>query len=246
MSRKYNNPPIFEALCEFQFIPSQDWDITISGLFYDKIRDVFPDKIQQTAVDFNIQPGQEGKFEQKVSLSQRMQFFRSDKTALIQLGTDILTINHLKPYPSWDVFKPLIFDTLNTYRGISNPKGIERIGLRYINLFEFDKGSVELKDYFNYFPSIPPELPQDLEAFIHHIEIPHNEGGNNLILVLKRIISKNPKLISLLLELNFFMIIPNSISFEQVSEWLENAHNQVEKAFEACITDKSRSLFMEE
>jgi len=34
---KYRNPPIEEALCEFRFVPSQDWDPTVPGRFHKKI-----------------------------------------------------------------------------------------------------------------------------------------------------------------------------------------------------------------
>lgn len=47
MVRKYKHPPIVEALCEFQFIPSQPWDITIPGLLYDRINSEFPVKQQK-------------------------------------------------------------------------------------------------------------------------------------------------------------------------------------------------------
>jgi len=42
VSRKYTNPPILEALCEFQFVPSQPWDMTIPGFLYEKINHEFP------------------------------------------------------------------------------------------------------------------------------------------------------------------------------------------------------------
>lgn len=29
--RRYRNPPIEEALCEFYFDPSEEWDLTIPG-----------------------------------------------------------------------------------------------------------------------------------------------------------------------------------------------------------------------
>ena len=29
--RRYRNPPIEEALCEFRFKPGRDWDLTIPG-----------------------------------------------------------------------------------------------------------------------------------------------------------------------------------------------------------------------
>lgn len=148
MSKKYSNPPIVEALCEFQFVPGQPWDMTIPGLLYEKIKSEFPVKQLQMGFGIGLQPKEES-LQQIVEMSQRMQFLRSDKTALVQVGPDFLTINHLKPYPTWEEFKPLIIGNLKIYQEVAKPKGFKRIGLRYINKIDFDQHPIELTDYFN-------------------------------------------------------------------------------------------------
>jgi len=54
MGKKYKNPPIVEALCEFQFVPGQPWDITIAGMLYERIKDEFPIKQQHAEVQIHI------------------------------------------------------------------------------------------------------------------------------------------------------------------------------------------------
>jgi len=244
VGRKYKDAPIVEALCEFQFIPSQPWDITIPGLLYEKINGEFPVKQQQIGYGLSFQP-KEGMLEQKVEMSQRMQFFRPDKSALVQVGLDLLTINNLKPYPTWEAFKPLILDNLIKYQEISKPKGFKRVGLRYINKIEFEKGPIELTDYFNFYPFIPSGLPQMHETFQVRVEIPYQEGRDRLLLTLASMIPGKPEILSLMLDLNYIMAIPERISIDQSSDWIENAHTAIENAFEACITDKTRTLFEE-
>lgn len=39
------------------------------------------------------------------------------------------------------------------------------------------------------------------------------------------------------------MVIPEKITIGQANEWLEQAHEVIEKTFEACITDKCKNLF---
>ncbi|MEW6409981.1 MAG: TIGR04255 family protein [Nitrospirota bacterium] len=245
MSRKYSNPPIVEALCEFQFIPTQPWDMTIPGLLYEKISGEFPVKQQQMGFGIGFQP-KEGGIEQKVEMSQRMQFLRPDKSALVQIGPDLLAVNHLKPYPTWDTFKPMIFKNLEAYQTVAKPKGFKRIGLRYINKFEFDKSPIELTDYFNYYPFIPTNLPQMHETFQVRVEIPYEEGRDCLLLNFASTIPEKPDALSLLLDLDYIMAIPERVPLDQTSDWLEKAHTTIENAFEACITDKCRSHFEEE
>jgi len=244
VGKKYKNPPIVEALCEFQFIPGQPWDITIPGLLYEKINSEFPVKQQQMGFGLSLHP-KEGGLEQKVEMSQRMQFFRSDRSALVQVGPDLLTTNHLRPYRTWEAFKPLILDNLIKYQEISKPKGFKRIGLRYINKIEFEKGPIELTDYFNFYPFIPSGLPQMHETFQVRVEIPYQGGRDRLLLTLASMIPEKPEILSLMLDLDYIMAIPDRISIDQASDWIENAHSAVENAFEACITDKTRTLFEE-
>ena len=244
MSRKYKNSPIVEALCEFQFIPSQPWDMTIPGLLYEKIHNEFPEKQQKMGFGLGVRP-QDAGIEQKVELTQRMQFLRPDKSALVQVSPDLLTVNHLKPYSTWETFKPLILNNWEIYREIANPKGFKRIGLRYINKIEFDEGPIELSDYLAYYPFIPPKLPQTHEAFNVRIEIPYEEGRDRLLLRLASAIPEKPEAFSLVLDLDYIMAIPERVSLEQSAEWIEKAHTEVENAFEACITDNSRNIFGE-
>lgn len=245
MRRKYLNPPVVEALCEFQFIPRQPFDLTIPGLFYEKIREEFPQKEEQPGVSFQLQMTERG-VEQKIAPAPpKLLFFKPDRTALVQLAPDLLAVNCLKPYPSWQNFKPLILNNLEIYRDIANPKALRRISLRYINVFEFDSPEVELTDYFYYHPNVPPNLPQEFQAFLSRVEIPYADGTEQLTLTLGTIIPKKPRSTSLTLDIDYAIITPEFISFENVPEWLEKAHQEVETAFEASITDKARALFGE-
>lgn len=243
MGRKYNSPPIVEALCEFQFVPSQPWDMTIPGLFYEKINNEFPVKREKMALGIGFHP-KEGGIEQRVETSQRMQYLRSDKTALVQIGRDLLTVNHLEPYPTWQTFKPLIINNFKLYKEVANPKGFKLIGLRYINRIVFDEDRVELTEYINYYPFIPANLPQTHEKFQTKVDIPYEKGRDHLLLTLSSTTSKKAEGSAVILDIGYVMSRPEKISFQEVPKWIEKAHTLVENAFEACITDKSRDLFM--
>jgi len=245
MGRKYKNPPIVEALCEFQFVPGQPWDLTITGLFYDKIKDNFPEKQQQTRFGVGFRPT-EGGVEQKVEMTPRMQFRRKDQTALIQSGPNLLVINHLKPYPTWKDFKPMILQNLEIYQDIAKPEGFKRIGLRYINRIEIPEKLVEVTDYFKFYPFIPPDLPQTHGDFNVRIEISYEEDHDKLLLTLGSILSKETDKIAIMLDLDYIMTTPEKIRFKEVKGWIDKAHTAIENAFEACITDKCRNLFKEE
>lgn len=37
--RRYSNPPIEEAVCEFRFLPAEEWDLTMPGRLQSEIGD---------------------------------------------------------------------------------------------------------------------------------------------------------------------------------------------------------------
>jgi uncharacterized protein (TIGR04255 family) len=108
MGRLYENPPLVEALCEFQFEPNQPWDWTIPGLVYDKIKIDFPKKKQQNMVEMAARIEQDELRPTIKGGVARMQFLRDDETALIQVGPNLLVVNQLKPYPTRDKFRELV------------------------------------------------------------------------------------------------------------------------------------------
>jgi uncharacterized protein (TIGR04255 family) len=50
MGKRYKKPPIVEALFEFQFVPGREWDLTIPGLIYKKVKRRFPNRKQQIGI----------------------------------------------------------------------------------------------------------------------------------------------------------------------------------------------------
>lgn len=45
--------------------------------------------------------------QQQVKTSTRMQFINKDETALLQIDSDLLTVNKLKPYSTWQEFSKM-------------------------------------------------------------------------------------------------------------------------------------------
>lgn len=242
MNKKYKNPPIVEALCEIQFVSGQPWDLTIPGLFYEQVKDKFPIREQQSGIGVLFKPTETG-IEHKIEQAPpRMQFFKRDKSALVQIAPDLLVNNQLTPYPTWGLFKPSIIENLDNYNKIACPKAIKRIGLRYINKIIFEKESNELSDYFELFLNVPRELPQSQTDFTIRLEIPYLENDRMLITLGKSYPQQNEG-VSIILDLYYISINQENINIDNFSDWLEQAHVSIETAFEACLKDKTRISF---
>jgi uncharacterized protein (TIGR04255 family) len=244
MGRRYRNPPIIEALCEFRFEPSVPWDLAIPGLIYEKVRGDFPKRRQAKAIEVNVAAGP-GGVEQRLVTTDRIHFLREDEKALIQVDRDLLVVNRLRPYPTWQDFLPLIRQGFDAYLEIAKPKGVQRIGLRYINRIEIPSRRIKLEDYFEFHPFVGPKLPQDLGSFIVGVQIPYEDSRDTLRLQLANATVETPDMVAVMLDLDYFLVQRGQVSLDAVFEWAETAHDCVEGVFEACITDRLREIFEE-
>jgi uncharacterized protein (TIGR04255 family) len=239
---RYRNPPIVEVVCEFRFVPAEPWDLTIPGLVYERLKETFPVRRPRKRLQTEAKAEAQG-IRQEIQFTELAQFLGQDEVAFIQVGPNLLSINHLKPYPTWEIYKPMIQQGLKAYTGITAPKGIQRIGLRYINRIEIPDKHIELKDYFSFRPFVGSQLPQDLSGFVIAIQSNYEEGRDSMRIQLVTTDSETPDAAAFLLDLDYFLSQPESISLTEASEWIEQAHDRIQMAFEACLTDKLRDIF---
>ncbi|GAB7389231.1 hypothetical protein BSNK01_30690 [Bacillaceae bacterium] len=196
--KRYKNPPVVEVVCDFRFTQNSHWDLTIPGLIYEKLSDMFPTRQHGNSVEAEFSPGP-GGFQHRVQLTERLQLKKKDDSAMVQISPHHLTINHFTPYTSWEEFLLVVDHTLQIYHTVANPKGFERIGLRYINEIAFSEEHIRLEDYFDLYPFLGNRLPQNFNAFIVGLQIPYDDGKNILKV---QMTSKNPNII---LDLDYFL-----------------------------------------
>ena len=240
MTKKYKNSPLVEVLCEFQFIPKEQWDATMPGVFYQKIKRDFPVKKERKPLimlDETTNEKQKGKF---ISLTQ---FYNKKEDSLIQVGKNMLTINCLKPYPHWEKFKPLINDNLSIFRKTNNPNSIRKIILTYINRINIPLEQINLEDYFNFYPQTPKKFGKTMRSIDSIIQIPYCDNRDLLTLRIANAVPEKENKISMLLQLDYAINEAESISFNEIGKWLENAHTIIKNVFELSITNKCRTLF---
>lgn len=248
MRRIYKDPPILEALCEFQFEPSQPWDLTIPGLFYSEVKSEFPKRRSFDPFRVEFQVEGQGQIAQSMgSGTDRMQFMREDERALIQVGPDLVAVNHLRPYSNWETFKQMIERALSVYRQVAAPQAVRRIGLRYINRLEFpQQPSVEIERYLLAVPAVPSDVPQVFTSWAQRIEIPFTEANGLLVLQSRSVPEEGQEGIAFLLDLDFITLQAQLVTLDSAMEWVERAHDEIEKTFEASVTPEAKRLFGEE
>ena len=227
MSRKYKNPPLEEVLCFFEFIPGREWSDSIIDEFYERIKGEFPKRQEKKNNGFT-------------------QFFNENENALVQLKPDILSVNHIKPYRTWEKFRPMVLNNFDNFRDFFQPKEFKHIGLQYLNKIVFEQLDGPLYEYIKFGPIIPSEIPDYFDTFDSTIGFPYNSKRDRLHLRIMSLINDNPEGLSFLLDLKYVLEKPELLPLDQIDDWFNEAHLKIEEAFEACFTDKCRKILFRE
>ncbi|QSR87649.1 TIGR04255 family protein [Candidatus Methylacidiphilum infernorum] len=244
MGRKYKTPPLIEAVCEFRLTRDTSWDLTIPGLFYEKVKGTFPQREQRVIQEIERSQGPQG-LQLEIRPSERIVLFTEDRKRLIQLGPRLLTVNVLRPYPTWQGFKPQIEMAWENLKEILQIEGLERIGLRYINRVELHSSEVKLLEYFEFYPFVGPRLPQNVASFIVGGEFPFVEGRDRCRVQITPVPASSEGMSAFILDIDYFLAQPRAVKVSDIIDWVEEAHSRIEEVFEGCITDRLRELFQE-
>ncbi|MCI0329524.1 MAG: TIGR04255 family protein [candidate division Zixibacteria bacterium] len=246
-SRKYSNPPIIEAVCEFRLNPESKWDLTIPGILYEKVNTEFPHKETRLIQETVIKQGPEGT-EQQLRTSERAVFLTQDRRIFIQIGPNLLAVNSLKPYPTWEKFKPRIENVYKALTEVMDVKSFERLGLRYINRIEIPQEPnkrFDLEKYFEFRPYLGKKLPTDLDFFSMGCVLKFFDERDLCSVRLRNAVAENKANTAFLLDMDYFLAKSSDVPASEAMNWVEMAHEKVEEIFEGCISDKLREIFME-
>ncbi|HBC42525.1 MAG: TIGR04255 family protein [Pseudanabaena sp.] len=244
MGEPLTKQPLVEALCELQFSPSEKWDITLPGLFYAQVKDEFPERTTLNPVSFQFAVSEKPFVDlpQPSSIFPRLQLKRSDSSVVVQIGSDLLVVNHLQPYTSWENFRDLILRMFNKYVELLGEVKLQRIGLRYINHISPPNGRFEIEQFLSVFPIFPSPLNLDLVGFSQVYEFQHIQP-KGLLKHQTGVVQKADGKLVLLVDLDF---ISQEIEFNEATEkpqdlshcfqnWLNQAHDHIESAFIASL-----------
>lgn len=240
MSSKARSCPIVEAVCEFRFDPLSPWDITIPGLIFSKLEGTFSKKRQKRLMASEMAEGPNGAPVQNVNIVERVQMLTEDEKSLVQVNRNFLSVNQLAPYTSWEAYSPLIEKSLDVYRNVASPSGLQYIGLRYINRVLLPKNITNLGDYFNFYLAIKGSLPHNYTQFMCSNLVPRDNNGFLNFQLSSGAASDN--LLPIILDLSCFS---ESIKIDDAMDWIVTAHDDLDAVFRGCLTDKAREIVQE-
>lgn len=245
---KYKNPPIIEAACEFVFTNDTEWDSAIPGLIYAadaEAQKLFPNREQRSRNVIVRPPKSSSSEEPEIKKKEYTVFLNQEKTMFIKVTERGISVNQLSPYSTWDDFKKNIEYIFNIANKTIKFESLQRIGVRYVNLINIPEKSIDPQTYFGLSPSLGENLPQKTISFITGVIFPFSDNRDACRVQLLSSAPKDENTMSYTLDIDYSLIEPRSVTADQTLDWIENAHNEVGKLFEGCITDSLRKIFGE-
>lgn len=251
MSSSYPNPPIVEAVCEFHFSAEEEWDISIPGIIYEKLKSQYPKK----GTHHNYSIGVEEEEKATVNKHERIRLSDENESNLIQIGERFLSVNKLNPYLGWEDYKAKILNALEIFNNVSGQYPIKNIVLRYINIFsftaeDFDGDTLALENYFEVRPYRGEGIGRDYVTFFTGLQFVFEGCGKNpenadnfLKVELTNTPSNEENVIKIRQNLEYSTRKSFSEQGCEPGVWLEKAHNDLKYIFERSITENLRAKF---
>jgi uncharacterized protein (TIGR04255 family) len=250
--RQYKNPPILEALCEISFAPSKPWNATVPGKLHSLVINSYggePRQQQILETELLASPTGRPNFRFKEGFG-KVQLPTLDGTRLLAIGEDVLSVHIMQPYQAgahlensgWTEFRERISQAIDAYWEVAFPKGVSRIGLRYINLLEAEGEKVTISDYIRSGPHDIPGLPDQMIDFKSRDEYIYDDG---IRLVISQGLAPAPRqeVAALLLDIDLICVSEEILDREQALAMADDLRERERVVFELLITDKSRSAF---
>ena len=244
-SPQYKRPPITEAVIEIRLEDS------LSERAVEKIHNQLKKNYESSEKISYIGVMLDPRKKEIAKIPEEFEGYRltsKDQTDVVQIRPNAMACSRLAPYNGWENFEPWARGNWEIWRKTAKHTKIKRIGVRYLNRIDipFRKGDkIDVEDYLTIFPEYPePNLLTSFTKYTMQIMGPFSTEG--FYLIINTNVVKSPLIdhFSIVLDLDLSpqgdMPQKNDKLWEMINQMREYKNN----AFEMCITDKARELFV--
>jgi uncharacterized protein (TIGR04255 family) len=183
--------------------------------------------------------------EPDVTVNEQVRFLADDERTFVRVGSRTVSVHRLRPYESWEAFRPDIDAALKQLVESTGASTFQRIGLRYINRVEAPLDSVDLENYFGFRITLDEALPQELVAFIVGASFAFNEARDLCRMQLADAVAEEPGTTVFILDIDYWSNEPGIVHSVDAMNWVDSAHGRIEALFEGAISQPLRTFFGE-
>lgn len=242
--RIYKNPPIHEAVCEFQFSDPESWSLVHGGIFFERLKKRYSGKPSEQRILRVMMPKGAPLTAGPPAIGEitKVQLKSENEREMVAVGPGILSIHSLKPYSGWEHFRSQIVEALREYRRIASPKAIRRIGIRYINQIFIPSEKGVPGDLLTTPPYGIPNMECRIAAFAMRYQYALENSASAIVQMAS--LDGPPDTYGVALDIDVNRSWQGeSYAAADAMKAVDELRAQERHVFEALISDKARDLF---
>ena len=244
----YPNPPITEAICQFEFAEKLPWTVVTPALVYQKLATEYPlEPDQQEQVQAVFGPSSEGLSpEFSINRSANRYIYRDDtRSRLVVLSPTTISVSSLRPYEGWPSLLKRGSHAVRVLQEIVAVPDIKQVSLRYINQIRLGAGVVDLDDYV----TIPVQAAAfdgaAVSAFVNRTEsiLPDGTRVNITFASVAPPSGDDQETANVILDIDCLRQYAPALTVDDALTAADELKTIENQQFEALITDECRRLF---
>lgn len=192
----------------------------------------------QTVIDFGATEPVSTVSHEKVGLS----FDRADGQRVILATLSSFGFVWRGHYETWDVFLEEAEQAWFRYKDATEVAFVEHVGVRFVNHIPIPNPSIEIQDYLRTTIHLAPQLPQLVTNLYAQVTIPFVETGCDVTITTGVLTDEEALLLDIDAQSNLHAYAADKEFDAQLRDRLSSLRQTKNFAFEACITDATRSL----
>ncbi|NEI48627.1 TIGR04255 family protein [Rhizobium leguminosarum] len=240
----YSKPPIIEAIIEF--VPAEGFSDREMQRLAKKLESKY-DRLEDLA-DYDVQIRVHGNSATPGIAARRewYRLFSADGADAAIVNRKSFVASRLAPYKGWSSLLGNFERNLNLFEKTIGFRKWERIGVRYINRIDVPSQTderINIKEYLNIYPAVPPLLDRNWTAEATRLEIKDTDTG---LLIVVNCLRIDPVLLnhqSFILDIDIVVNHDIPLKRELLMEKLAAIQKLKNEVFENLITEKTRTFF---
>jgi uncharacterized protein (TIGR04255 family) len=245
----YSRPPVSEALIDIKVKTLPEEIIPKLEALHNQFLPKFSVKKRRFQAAGKINLEQSGISTTEI-INKPLGFFfeTDDKSQIVQVKIDGLTLNQLKPdpkkaWPGWQNLRNEAKLAWERYIEVVGKPRVTRVAIRYINQIVIESDSIDLEEYLTAPPKIPGGLLQEMENFFTRVQFKNPDPKATVIVI--QAPSPNPYegKMTITLDIDVFREYPEPIGDETLWQTLDQFRILKNRIFEASLHQKTKLLF---
>lgn len=237
--KPYPRPAIAEALCEIHFEPVTESKNKLEWIetFHKSSASIYTRREDKELVDYRAEVSPVGiSLLSQPRAVQRTILGHADQSHIVQLSPGLMAVNETAKYPGWRVFKRHIRGNWERLASLGEPRGVHRIGLRYINRIQRRVESEPASVWLAESAYVPPLLLDCSANFLSRFEHRLDSDRRLVVTVAEEAGGTAPK--PIIFDIDAIMERRTTTAWTTVETALDQLHQEVWNVFRSSASGK--------